>query len=449
MYFKKFVAVFGLAVCMCLLHFTAAGQVQQGKWQVFAETFDGPSNPFTNVSGLWETDANYSVSAPNAYRGKVPMMPNDMDTLETPPYNLAGYDTVVLRFSHICKVDPNDIAQIEYAFEVGAGSFSSWTQIPYDTYLGDVSQYRTVGFNSAFYGPLWRSDSLAAKPVQSDWWKEENFDITYLAAFANIKFRFVLKKGATYGTSASYGWLIDNFEIRASNKILFLPMADVAPDSVVSPGVQYNTGDPLSVQIQNKGQDTIKSINIYWKVNGGAVNTTTWSGTLLPLTPTTVVLNSNFAPTDVYNQIVIWTSDPNNVPDEVLSNDTIRAATAVCNSGLSGSYTIGASGMFPDISTAVSVLERCGISGAVDFTIQNGTYTMPRLKNIQGMSASNTVTFRSQSGNPADVSVSRIVFDTISNVIIKDLTVQVGLDTAILFTAPASNVEMKSGDAPL
>jgi pectin methylesterase-like acyl-CoA thioesterase len=72
---------------------------------------------------------------------------------------------------------------------------------------------------------------------------------------------------------------------------------------------------------------------------------------------------------------------------------------------LNGTYTIG--GNAPDYATltaAVSALTSKGISGPVIFDIRPGVYTEQiRIAQFYGASASSTVTFRSSTGNPADV----------------------------------------------
>ena len=78
---------------------------------------------------------------------------------------------------------------------------------------------------------------------------------------------------------------------------------------------------------------------------------------------------------------------------------------------LNGTYTIG--GTSPDyttLSAAISDLNANGVSGPVIFNIRDGSYSgtswMGSINNITGASSSNTITFRSQSGNKANVTIS-------------------------------------------
>ncbi len=88
--------------------------------------------------------------------------------------------------------------------------------------------------------------------------------------------------------------------------------------------------------------------------------------------------------------------------DTVHTNDTISKMFNVrfC----AGNYTIGTSGDYPNFVTAIDTLHNAGVAGAVVFEVQNGVYNEQLvLGAVEGISATNTVTFQSASGNPADV----------------------------------------------
>jgi hypothetical protein len=71
---------------------------------------------------------------------------------------------------------------------------------------------------------------------------------------------------------------------------------------------------------------------------------------------------------------------------------------------LAGDYTIGSGGNYASITDAMSDLSLKGISAAVNFNIISDTYNENvNLVDIPGSSGSDTVTIKSQSGNPADV----------------------------------------------
>lgn len=74
---------------------------------------------------------------------------------------------------------------------------------------------------------------------------------------------------------------------------------------------------------------------------------------------------------------------------------------------LSGTYTIGTGGNYPTLATAVVDVTAKGVSGPVIFKLKTGTYSeQVTIGAIGGVSATNTITFESESGNAADVTLS-------------------------------------------
>jgi len=71
--------------------------------------------------------------------------------------------------------------------------------------------------------------------------------------------------------------------------------------------------------------------------------------------------------------------------------------TDACAAGLSGTYPIGPTSLFPTFTSAINTMVSCGISGPVVFEVADGTYTEQIvLPSIPGNSTSNTITFRGQ-----------------------------------------------------
>lgn len=82
---------------------------------------------------------------------------------------------------------------------------------------------------------------------------------------------------------------------------------------------------------------------------------------------------------------------------------------------LSGTYTIGGSSpSYATFSAAVSALNSIGVSGPVVFDVRSGTYTENiTLTDISGVSATNTVTFRSETGVAANVTLQSSSTDVV------------------------------------
>lgn len=136
----------------------------------------------------------------------------------------------------------------------------------------------------------------------------------------------------------------------------------------------------------------------------------------------------------------------------------IVVAATLANTGvlaqMSGTYTIG--GTNPDFSTlsaAVSALNGNGVNGPVQFLIRDGSYSgtswIANIGNVAGASSSNRITFRSQSGNKANVTISDgssnnyiFRFSNAKYITVKDLTLvktSSSYGRVFDFTSTASN----------
>ena len=73
---------------------------------------------------------------------------------------------------------------------------------------------------------------------------------------------------------------------------------------------------------------------------------------------------------------------------------------------LSGTKTIGSGGDYSTFTAAVNALTSQGVSGAVTFNVLTGTYTEQiTIGQISGASGTNTITFQSQTGVAANVTL--------------------------------------------
>ena len=202
----------------------------------FTENFNGTSCSFTRVpANAWMVDTTLSVSGKAAW-GFVPNAEGDSIELISPVYDLSNYAYAYLRFAHICKVSDEDIVTVEYK-ENYMGS--QWKPIPYTDYRGESSVFRKQRcFHHGCYME-WEKGDLYAQPDNS-WWKVEAFDVSQDVAYAEVQFKFKLKKGSTVGTNFAWGWFIDNFELMVSSAQINPPVVQfIAPytkGTVYSPG---------------------------------------------------------------------------------------------------------------------------------------------------------------------------------------------------------------------
>ena len=167
---------------------------------------------------------------------------------------------------------------------------------------------------------------------------------------------------------------------------------------------------PITATLMNFGTNQITSVTVNWSLNGVPQTAINWTGLLDTLNAasrsTSVTLNPSYNfMSGVPYTITAWTSMPNNVADTVTRNDTISVTR---QAALSGTFTIG--GASPDYATfadAAADLTQFGLCGPVVFNVRSGTYNERiELDAIAGASATNTVTFQSETANRADVTVT-------------------------------------------
>ena len=202
----------------------------------FTENFNSASCSFTrSPQSAWLIDTTISVSGKAAW-GFVPNAEGDSIELISPVYDLSNYAYAYLRFSHICKVSDADLVTVEYR-ENYVGS--QWKPIPYIDYRGESSVFRKQRcFHHGCYLD-WLKNDMTAQP-DNTWWKVESFDVSQDLAYAEVQFKFQLKKGSTVGTNFAWGWFIDNFELMASTAQITPPVVQFV--SPFTNGLVYGPG---------------------------------------------------------------------------------------------------------------------------------------------------------------------------------------------------------------
>ncbi len=199
--------------------------------------------------------------------------------------------------------------------------------------------------------------------------------------------------------------------------------ADAGVKQILTPTgtIIANVNSPVTLLIKNFGLDTLKKATIAWKVDG-VLQTPSypWVGSL-PEALTSVPLGIGNVNVGLGSHILkAWTESPNDSIDHNNTNDTASMNFYACSNILSGNYTIGSGGDFANFTAALTALGNCGISGPVVFNVASGTYTEQlNMPVISGISATNTVTFQSASGNYADVIVQYAATSAANNFVVK------------------------------
>ncbi len=180
-----------------------------------------------------------------------------------------------------------------------------------------------------------------------------------------------------------------------------------------------STSQNLQANVINLGGNAINSLSFEYSINGGATQTSTVTGLNIPSSGGSATVNIASAVSLAINtdyNVTATITGVNSTTDPDLTNNT--SSLANFRLGLSGTYTINPSGSgaanFTTISAAVNRLTSSGVCGPVTFNIANGTYGSGAdssyiISAITGSSATNTVTFQSQSGNAADVIIQKPV----------------------------------------
>ncbi len=162
---------------------------------------------------------------------------------------------------------------------------------------------------------------------------------------------------------------------------------------------------PVKVELQNQGTNTLTSAVIHWEVNGVAQAPYTWTGSLSYKAHAEVTVgNYTFQGGESY-KLKTWTVSPSGGADCDHYNDTAMVfdlATPLC-----GIYTIG--GTDPDFTSftdAATALNNAGITCPVIFKVRDGVYDEQiKLYQISGSSATNTITFMGESGDSSKVTL--------------------------------------------
>jgi hypothetical protein len=175
-----------------------------------------------------------------------------------------------------------------------------------------------------------------------------------------------------------------------------------APFFPLVPGIQ-----DVKVILTNQSFIPLTSVTIQWAINGSLQTPYSWNGTLAAGQNVEVIAGTyNFLSTATYI-VTAWPSDPNGSADCNGYNNLAQSVKFYPK--LCGNYTVG--GTAPDFVSFTEVTEfltNAGISCPVTFNIRDGVYQdwdRLQLGTISGSSATNTITFQSESGDSSMVSL--------------------------------------------
>jgi hypothetical protein len=245
--------------------------VSQAQTVIWHENFEPPSagdsvtssgtpQPWAVNTRIWAggtaCDSNY-------------VQASDTSFLTTGVINCTGYGSVILKFSHICKIESSDGGVIEVSVNNGP-----WTQLTGTQYINPGSSQFVVNankFNAYTYivPNAWDYAVSNSKP-QNSWFMPEQFDISALAGNqANVRIRFALRDGTNNGANYHAGWFIDNIQVVAAVSEL-IPPTVVYKTPIIQDTVTYV--GPFDIYAYIKDASGIDTAWLTYTVNGGSNN---------------------------------------------------------------------------------------------------------------------------------------------------------------------------------
>lgn len=285
----------------------------------------------------------------------------------------------------------------------------------YAIYLSATSNFTTINYNdywvSGANGVLGRIGSTDYTTL-SDWQTATSQDANSLSA--NPRFvsntNLHARAAAINGKATPISGITTDFDNETRSTTapdmgadeFTPPPVDAALSLFVSPTVSCAGTQNVTVRLRNSGTNKLDTVTITYLLNGVQQTSKQYYPGITSGNTTDIVVGT-IALSNTSKTLKAYVSDPNNVSDADPSNDTITMSIRAALGA--GTYTIG--GISPDYSTftaALNDLVSRGICGAVTFNVANGIYreklTFPE---ISGASATNTITFKSASGDSSKV----------------------------------------------
>lgn len=307
----------------------------------------------------------------------------------------------------------------------GGGGFAAYFATVAKVANSDYNAYYTNGTILAYWGA--NKNTLADLQSASS---KDTYSVTKNPVFASSS-DLHLNDAVLNGAAMVLTEITDDIDgdVRTSTPDIgadeFTPITDdagVVAFSGIS-GACPNTSTNIIASVKNYGIDTIYSFGVNWSVNGVAQTAYTNStDTILPGNTKQFTIGTyTLAPMTAYD-FKAWSILPNGVADMKTTNDTLlitgrKAALA------GGTYTIGTGAYdFQTLAAAANDITANGICGPVVFNVYPGTYTGQILINsVVGVSAVNTITFKSVNGDKANtiIEYNNTATSEYSNIIIK------------------------------
>ncbi|MFN5543886.1 MAG: beta strand repeat-containing protein, partial [Bacteroidota bacterium] len=298
------------------------------------------------------------------------------------------------------------------AFALFCDNQSSFNQLDYNNYFKAGSPLRLIGIGTNIYSP---GNMRGALGFNSN---AVSINPSYISA-KNLSTNLVCNHGiAIPGISRDFEDNIRNNppDIGADESINQAAL-DLSLQQILSPQIPIPVGaQNIRVVVRNNGSTPVTSASVNYSVNGGALQTVNWAGTLAPCDSVSVEFNATSGPgasdqrftflPGVSYTILAFVANPNGSPDLLTANDSLIMGP-LC-AALAGNYTIDSaasvqtSTTFTSVAAAANALSCGGVAGPVSFDVLQGSYIgQIDIANVSGVSATNTIEFNGGAGNAA------------------------------------------------
>ncbi len=395
---------------------------------IITTTNTGTSYPMligtSNGGALRTLVANNFISQQNSTGTVYPLYltgPNNVDVYYNSVHMTGGSATAGRAFF---QTGGSNINVVNNIFSNTGGGFASYVNTPTAISTMNHNNYYATGTTLAFWGSnaldlaaLQQLNSQDANSVSIDPLFVSNTDLhTNQSGLGGLATPFAPITDDIDGDIRN----LTNPCIGADEFPLTMDDAGIAAiDTPFLPSCVLDTN--VWVTLNNFGVNTLTNCSINWSVNGVLQTPVSFTGTVAPFTGTsasTFIGTYNFQSGDVLR---VWTSLPNGQPDVSNTNDTIEI---ILLPAMDGIYTINPSGTgnrnFVDFTTAYNALAIAGVCGNVIFDVASGTYNEQlSMFNIQGVSSTSTVTFRSASGDSTDVVLQYASTSALDNYVVQ------------------------------
>lgn len=267
-------------------------------WQIW--------NPQENTTWIRNTTSGYTTAGAATVQNYNYNGGGQLDELLSPAINLGGADSALLQF------------KIAYGVS-SITNVSEWDGLEaYVSNNGGVSYelaYKKTG-NQLKTITAAQTASFTALPSTPEKWRNESINLTPFIIPGNkilIKFRNV----NAYGNNI----YLDDIEVSVYTSFT----RDAFPISILNIPDYLCSGDPVpSISFGTNGKVILNSLKVNYSIDNSAAANVSWTGSLSQGGIDTVSLPALTSLTTGAHTFTVYTSTPNGLIDENVTNDTIR-----------------------------------------------------------------------------------------------------------------------------